>query len=85
MRLSKLVMGVFWVTGVLMWLLSMYFGLIFWDLPGLIAFAVIPPLELVLPFVVWFKLGFFPAVLFILWGVQIIAFLGMAATHKEGG
>lgn len=50
---------------------------------GLVAFAVIPPLELLLPFIVWFVTGAFPSLIFALWVVQLVALLGMAASEDK--
>jgi hypothetical protein len=63
--------------------LVVLFGLQMWGLVGLLAFAVIPPLELLLPFIVWFVTGVFPGFLFALWVVQFVAMLGMGAAAQE--
>jgi hypothetical protein len=76
----RLLMVVFWLTGIALYVFGVLFGLQMWDLPGLIAFAVVPPLELLLPFIVWFTTGLFPVLLFGLWAVQMVVFGLMAAS-----
>jgi hypothetical protein len=73
--MRTLALAVFWVTGTLLYLAGLLFGLQVWGLAGLIAFAAIPPLEFALPFVAWVVTGVFPVVLFGLWAAQIIAVL----------
>lgn len=66
-------MAVFWITGIILYVIAVLFGLSTWGLLGLIAFAVIPPLELLLPFIMWFTTGNFPVLVFGLWAVQAFA------------
>lgn len=80
--MQGLLTAVFWLSGTALYVLGCLFGLHMWDLGGLIAFAVIPPLELLLPFIAWFVTGVFPGLIFAIWVVQVVAMLGMAAAEQ---
>jgi len=65
----------FLATGLVLYILSLIFYYVLWDIVGLIAAIILFPLVEIYPIVVWVITGYFPGLLFALWGVGIVGLI----------
>ncbi len=64
-------MVIFWVSGAIMFLFELYWFMQWWELGGVIAAVLIPPLAVVFPFVFLIKEGF-SALYFGVWAAGLL-------------
>lgn len=65
----------FLITGLILYIFSLIFYYVLWGTGGLIAAIILFPLVEIYPIVAWIVTGYFPGLLFTLWGIGILGLI----------
>ncbi len=65
---------VFYICGIIMWGLELYWFYQWWDIGGILIAIFIPPLAVIFPFIYLIKVGF-ASTYFIVWGLGVLSLI----------
>jgi len=70
-------------TGLTLYIASLFFYYALWGTGGLIAAIILFPLVEIYPIVAWVVTGYFPGLLFALWGIGIVGLILIGIGSKQ--